>query len=1157
MAGPRRSTPGPTCKVWRHACLQLVAQPLLTHPRMLCPVSPPSLHLRLTVNQSPIPCACVRPSTGLERPSPVPVCAHPLDLSAHPPCLCAPIPCLCAPTPLSVCDHPPVSVRPPLCLCAPIPLSVCAHPPVCVRPSPCLCAPIPLSVCAHPPVLRQEVELEHKLRHLRHQLADARNGQCLHPHLPHAFSPCHHALSPRVLTLPCALTPPSGCTQRSVPSPSSAPCLLTLPPRVIPPCPHPAMRANPSPSCAIYAAQCLAEACAQGAREEGSSAIAVLHRQLARALRAAAEREREKEEAMQCVDGELARLQGQADAATQREDLAAALIDRLLAEKEAFRGALHAAQEGAHGSMVASRGRVEQECSRLQAAKGEGGDVWEGKSVQQVPGGVVGRDILQCRKSQAPHPDDTGHGRGGGGAGGAEEARCGCDDRGGAGGAHGGQAAAGAGWSRGAGGAEVQTGSREWREGGACDGAFDRGAWLSAVEGEEPEGPPEHWRESGGSEQCAAHADCACGVEEQCGGEYESTFTLPVPRQGAWSRAKEAAAQYYAGSACEEGEQEQRERQLEEVLAENARLEEQLRGLLPAALCERGSSQAAKGADGYESMVEAGGEQRVPVVATVSTSSSGRAGMCRRSRSRGRMHGGSEASGEEEEWPAVGLKELQARRDALLIAMHGLRERAALAAEMGLRAAAVMGRKGKDKRGEMREMLAAVEGEADNACVLIKRTERVVAQMAALERWGKVLERKLESKRLQLVHLENKFHLAPKPAGVKNPGAAPSPSGTANPKSFDTANPAAGARTDASAGGVCAARGSDVARNERKERRERIESLGWLTESALMPKKQRVIEGVSAGSLVSLRAELYKSQEDAKRAKEEGGAEPRVRRAGAGAEGGPGDLFGGRNAGVEERAHRWGWRVLWSPDPPFPTLPLVSHPFPSFAPSQRRTAAKGAERRGNLPSLPSPLPDATSDIYAPTLPASSLADPLSPSPRTRDALQWKAERDVAGHLERKAAIYARLARGERAEGEGADWAGVEEKYSVDFLRRGTLEEERQEMERERLGEAALLLGGPEGDGGDGGRDGGGAAGVVAGGGMASTQRELIREVIEETRTARERAALLKAKRQQQAEQKREKLRAAFLKQQLLKEKAKKKDSKQAGGKNGGGEGGHA
>ncbi|CAI7790385.1 unnamed protein product [Closterium sp. NIES-53] len=409
---------------------------------------------------------------------------------------------------------------------------------------------------------------------------------------------------------------------------------------------------------------------------------------------------------------------------------------------------------------------------------------------------------------------------------------------------------------------------------------------------------------------------------------------------------------------------------------------------------------------------------------------------------------------------------------------------------------------------------------------------------------------------------------------AKNPGAAPSPSGTANPKSFDTANPAAGARADASAGGVCAARGSDVARNERKERRERIESLGWLTESALMPKKQRVIEGVSAGSLVSLRAELYKSQEDAKRAKEEGGAEPRVRRAGGGAEGGPGDLFGGRNAGVEERAHRWGWRVLWSPDPPFPTLPLVSHPFPSFPPSQRRTAAKGAERRGNLPSLPSPLPDATSDIYAPTpgnvklqvasvpryfypVPASSLADPLSPSPRTRDALQWKAERDVAGHLERKAAIYARLARGERAEGEGADWAGVEEKYSVDFLRRGTLEEERQEMERERLGEAALLLGGPEGDGGDGGRDGGGAAGVVAGGGMASTQRELIREVIEETRTARERAALLKAKRQQQAEQKREKLRAAFLKQQLLKEKAKKNYSEQAGGKNGGGEGGHA
>ncbi|CAI6003169.1 unnamed protein product [Closterium sp. NIES-64] len=358
---------------------------------------------------------------------------------------------------------------------------------------------------------------------------------------------------------------------------------------------------------------------------------------------------------------------------------------------------------------------------------------------------------------------------------------------------------------------------------------------------------------------------------------------------------------------------------------------------------------------------------------------------------------------------------------------------------------------------------------------------------------------------------------------AKNPAAAPSPSGTANPNPVDIANPAAGTRADASADGVCGAGGSGVARNERKERRERIESLGWLTESALMPKKQRFIEGVSAGSLVSLRAELYKSQEDAKRAKEEGGGEPRVRRAGGGAEGGPGDLFGGRNAGVEERAHSEGRRASGQP----PLSPL---------PSSRRNLSYFRSH--------SPL------FFPPT------------HSQIQDALQWKAERDVAGHLERKAAIYARLARGERADGEGAqgegaDWAGVEEKYSVDFLRRGTLEEEKQEMERERRGEAALLLGGTEGDGGDGGRDGGGAAGVVAGGGMASTQRELIREVIEETRTARERAALLKAKRQQQAEQKREKLRAAFLKQQLLKEKAKKKDSKQAGGKDGGGEGGHA
>ncbi|KAL3684897.1 hypothetical protein R1sor_002919 [Riccia sorocarpa] len=56
---------------------------------------------------------------------------------------------------------------------------------------------------------------------------------------------------------------------------------------------------------------------------------------------------------------------------------------------------------------------------------------------------------------------------------------------------------------------------------------------------------------------------------------------------------------------------------------------------------------------------------------------------------------------------------------------------------------------------------------------------------------------------------------------------------------------------------------------EAKERRK-VESLGWLTESSVMPKKQRAIAGVGASSIVELRAELYKTQEDVKKAKEAG-----------------------------------------------------------------------------------------------------------------------------------------------------------------------------------------------------------------------------------------------------------------------------------------------
>jgi len=50
--------------------------------------------------------------------------------------------------------------------------------------------------------------------------------------------------------------------------------------------------------------------------------------------------------------------------------------------------------------------------------------------------------------------------------------------------------------------------------------------------------------------------------------------------------------------------------------------------------------------------------------------------------------------------------------------------------------------------------------------------------------------------------------------------------------------------------------------------KKRIGSLGWLTESGMMPKNKKSMEGVGVSSLLQLRAQLYKTQEDAKRNKD-------------------------------------------------------------------------------------------------------------------------------------------------------------------------------------------------------------------------------------------------------------------------------------------------
>lgn len=88
---------------------------------------------------------------------------------------------------------------------------------------------------------------------------------------------------------------------------------------------------------------------------------------------------------------------------------------------------------------------------------------------------------------------------------------------------------------------------------------------------------------------------------------------------------------------------------------------------------------------------------------------------------------------------------------------------------------------------------------------------------------------------------------------------------------------------------------------EEEQRKKRVESLGWLTESSVMPKKHKAIEGVGASSIVELKAQLYRSQEEARKAKE---AVPDAEFLRAKKKPLPSDLFTHKNAGVESRANK-------------------------------------------------------------------------------------------------------------------------------------------------------------------------------------------------------------------------------------------------------------
>ncbi|PKA45710.1 hypothetical protein AXF42_Ash011051 [Apostasia shenzhenica] len=82
-------------------------------------------------------------------------------------------------------------------------------------------------------------------------------------------------------------------------------------------------------------------------------------------------------------------------------------------------------------------------------------------------------------------------------------------------------------------------------------------------------------------------------------------------------------------------------------------------------------------------------------------------------------------------------------------------------------------------------------------------------------------------------------------------------------------------------------------------RTKRMGSLGWLTESAVMPKKHKAIEGVGASSIVQLKAQLYRTQEETRKARDSAPDASEFLRAKKKIL--PPGTFGHKNSGVEAR----------------------------------------------------------------------------------------------------------------------------------------------------------------------------------------------------------------------------------------------------------------
>nr|GMD11605.1 uncharacterized protein At4g18257-like [Ipomoea batatas]GMD11606.1 uncharacterized protein At4g18257-like [Ipomoea batatas] len=233
-----------------------------------------------------------------------------------------------------------------------------------------------------------------------------------------------------------------------------------------------------------------------------------------------------------------------------------------------------------------------------------------------------------------------------------------------------------------------------------------------------------------------------------------------------------------------------------------------------------------------------------------------------------------------------------------------------------------------------------------------------------------------------------------------------------------------------------------------------VESLGWLTESTIMPKKHRAIDGVGASSILELKAQLYKSQEESKRLSKE---------------------------------------TVTAADAQYSHLQV--HRAKSKISAHDPFAAKnsGVDARA-----------------------------------AKDKLELKAIRDGAtsyAALERKAEIYDKLVRGELSDEED------QEKYCVDFLRKGLEQEEPKQPQQHETSCSEP----PEEDGEDDGsiptNTRAPGLGRVSATMDRSEHKRFVMEVHEEANQARQKASELKVRRQEQVAARREKLKQAYLKKQ--------------------------